>query len=340
MPWLDDIDLRDAHGLSRSLRDRHTVGDVRDEVAGTLARIVPSDLLCWDSVALGTGTVEHDAAPAGAEPPDMFGSLVRTAAEHPALAGHAHVRRRGALRLSDALDSRQLAHSELHRDLLHRSGADYEISVGLRPEPGRALVIGLGRSDRDFSERDRDLLNLVSPAIEHGLQEAHARERSAQALGPDAPPGRAIVLLDRYGQIERSSLEAERWLAEHFGPAEHPGWLPEPVASWLALPPRPPIVSLRDGRLLTIQLLPGEPHALLLEEQLDQFRPDTLVELGLTPREREVLEAARTVHDEYRIADELFLSPHAVRDRLERVQAKLGVRTGDEAVAEALRASA
>ena len=43
--------------------------------------------------------------------------------------------------------------------------------------------------------------------------------------------------------------------------AEHPGWLPNPVAAWLALPPRPPLVSVREGRRLTVQLLPGDPNA-------------------------------------------------------------------------------
>ena len=94
------------------------------------------------------------------------------------------------------------------------------------------------------------------------------------------------MLLDRYGEIEQSSLDAERWLAEHFGAAEHPGWLPGPVAEWLALPPRPPLVSVRDGRRLTVHLLPGDPHALLLEEEVAGFRLDALVGSGSPPARR------------------------------------------------------
>jgi DNA-binding CsgD family transcriptional regulator len=149
-----------------------------------------------------------------------------------------------------------------------------------------------------------------------------------------------VVLLDRYGEIELSSLDAERWLAEHFGAAEHPGWLPGPVALWLALPPRPPLVSERDGRRLTVRLLPGDPHALLLEEEVASFRTDALERLGLTPRETEVLRAAAAMEDEAEIAWELFLSLHAVRERLARLEAKLGVVTPKAAVARALRESA
>ncbi|MGZ6641838.1 MAG: response regulator transcription factor, partial [Solirubrobacteraceae bacterium] len=140
-------------------------------------------------------------------------------------------------------------------------------------------------------------------------------------------------------EIELSSPDGERWLAEHFGAAEHPAWLPGPIAEWLALPPRPPLVSERDGRRLSVCLLPGDPHALLLEEEVASFRPDALDRLSLTARETEVLRAAAVIQDEAEIAWELFLSLHAVRKRLARLEAKLGVRTATDAVTRALRES-
>ena len=97
---------------------------------------------------------------------------------------------------------------------------------------------------------------------------------------------------------------------------------------------------MRDGRRLTVHLLPGDPHALLLEEEIASFRADALARLGLTPRETEVLRAATAIEDEADIARELFLSLHAVRERLASLEAKLGVRTAAEAVARALRESA
>jgi DNA-binding CsgD family transcriptional regulator len=180
----------------------------------------------------------------------------------------------------------------------------------------------------------------VRPGLEEALRAAEARGRLVHALAADPPAGTAVVLLDRYGDIEQSSLDAERWLTEHFGAAEHPGWLPGPVAGWLALPPRPALVSVRDGRRLTIHLLPGDPHALLLEEEVARFRPEALRRLGLSARETEVLCAATAIRDEADIAWELFLSLHAVRERLARLEAKLGVDTAAEAIACARRESA
>ena len=206
----------------------------------------------------------------------------------------------------------------------------------MRTGRGEAVVLGLGRTEREFSERDRDVLDLARPALEGALRATQARGRLVRALAADPPPGTAVVLLNRDGEIELSSPDADRWLAEHFDAAEHPGWLPGPVAEWLALPPRPPLVTERGGRRLIIRLLPGDPHALLLEEQVASFRAVALDRLGLTPRETEVLRAAAVIDDEAEIAWDLFLSLHAVRERLARLEAKLGVRTAAEAVARAL----
>src|SRR4029079_12075332 len=105
---------------------------------------------------------------------------------------------------------------------------------------GEVVVAGLGRSERGFSERDRDVLDIARPGLEGALQATRARGRLVRALADDPPPGTAVILLDRDGEIELSSPDAGRWLAEHHGAPEHPGWLPRPVAEWLPLPPAPP----------------------------------------------------------------------------------------------------
>jgi DNA-binding CsgD family transcriptional regulator len=339
MPWLADTDVGAARGFARALLEARTEAEVRRRALDGLAQLVPADAMTWDHVDIASGAVRHEAVPADAEPQGAFAAVVGDAAGHPLLAAHA-ARRRPALRLSEAVDAHRLSHSRLFGDLLHVAGFEYGIAIGLRTERREAVVAGLGRAEREFSERDRDVLDLVTPALERALRSTDARLRLARALAADPAPETAVVLLDRYGEIELASPDADRWLAEHFGPAEHPGWLPAPVAGWLALPPRPPLVSVRDGRRLTISLLPGDPHALLIEEQVGCFRRAALDRLGLTPRETEVLQAATAMDDEADIAWELFLSLHAVRERLACLEAKLGVDTAAGAIARALHESA
>jgi len=138
---------------------------------------------------------------------------------------------------------------------------EYEIAIGARTVRGEAVVAGLGRTEREFSERDRDVLDIARAGLEGALRATQARRRLVRALADDPPPKSAVVLLDRDGDVALPSPDAARWLAEHFGAGEHPGWLPRPVVEWLALPPRPPLVSEREGRRLTVWLLPGDPHA-------------------------------------------------------------------------------
>ena len=339
MPWLADTDVGAAYGFARSIVGARTEAELQRRALQALAELVPADVLTWDRVELSTGAVDHEATPVGAEPTGAFDAVVGHAGEHPLLAAHA-TRRRPALRLSEVVDRGALTRGELYGDLLHAAGVEYEIAIGMRTGRGEAVVAGLGRTEREFSERDRDVLDIARPGLEGALRATQARGRLVRALADDPPPGTAVVLLDRDGEIELSSPDAGRWLAEHHGAAEHPGWLPSSVAEWLALPPRPPLVSERDGRRLTVCLLPGDPHALLLEEaDRRSFRPDALDRLGLTPRESEVLRAASVIEGEAELAWELFLSLHAVRERLARLEAKLGVRTAGDAVARALRES-
>jgi DNA-binding NarL/FixJ family response regulator len=59
--------------------------------------------------------------------------------------------------------------------------------------------------------------------------------------------------------------------------------------------------------------------------------------LGLTAREREILELLTTGHRPADIATQLFLSVKTVKNHLTSVYQKLGVETGAQAVAEAYR---
>jgi DNA-binding CsgD family transcriptional regulator len=339
MPWLADSDVGTARGFARGIAEAPTVMDVRLQGLVGLAELVHADVLTWDRVTLSTGAVCHEAVPAGVEPPGVFAAIVQTAAAHPLLGAHA-AGRRPALRLSEIDEPRRLTHSELYGELLHPSGVEYAVAIAVRAGRDEVLVVGLGRTECEFSERDRDVLNLVRPGLSVALRTAQARARLVRALVANPPPGTAVLLLNGDGEIELSSVNGERWLTEHFGAAEHPGWLPGPVAEWLALPPRPPLVSVRDDRRLIVRLLPGDPHALLLEEEVRTFRPEALRRLGLTARETEVLGIAAAIEGEQEIADELFLSFHDVHARLKHIETKLDVSTPAAAVARALRESA
>jgi hypothetical protein len=153
------------------------------------------------------------------------------------------------------------------RRLLHAAGVEYEIAIGMRAGRGEAVVLGLGRTEREFSERDRDVLDIAGPVLEDALRTTQARGRLVHALAAEPPPGTAVVLLNRDGEIELSSPDADRWLAEHFDAAEHPGWLPGRAEAHPSQPRRAPGVrftcsalSQKDPRL-DLAALDGSGHS-------------------------------------------------------------------------------
>jgi hypothetical protein len=267
----------------------------------------------------------------------FFSSLSATcAAGHPLLFAHAS-RTRPTLRLSEAVEPRRLSHSQLYGDLLRPSGVEYCITIGVRTEPGEMVVAGLGRTEREFSERDRDILDLVRPVLEDALRDAEARQRLVLALAADPQPGSAVLLLDRYGEIEQSSLDAERWLGEHFGAAEHAGWLPGPrrrVARSAAAHRSSAFATGGASRSTCCR----EIRTRCCSRRRSRASARTHSIASATPRETEVLCAATTIEEEADIAWELCLILHAARDRLAHLEAKLGVHTAADA--KALRESA
>src|SRR5215211_3254492 len=200
MPWLADTDVGAAYGVARSIVGARTEAELQRRALQALAELVPADVLTWDRVELATGAVYHDATPVGAEPSGAFEAVVGHAGDHPLLAAHA-ARRRPAVRLSEVVEPGALTRGELYGDLLHAAGVEYEIAIGMRTGRGEAVVAGLGRTEREFSERDRDVLDVVRAGLEDAVRLTQARGRLARALAAEPPPRTAVVLLERSGEI-------------------------------------------------------------------------------------------------------------------------------------------
>jgi DNA-binding CsgD family transcriptional regulator len=127
------------------------------------------------------------------------------------------------------------------------------------------------------------------------------------------------------------------------------GALPAPVDDWLrrqgltadaSIAPLRPLVTERDGRRLTIQILRdrGGPFLLLSERRL-RIAPADIASLGLSPRETEVLAWLAHGKSNAEIAGILGLSPATIKHCLERVYGKLDVGTRAAATALAVAAA-
>ncbi len=232
-----------------------------------------------------------------------------------------------ALKVSDFLTYRQLRQTRLYDVWFRPLGVEHELNVPI-PSPlwhTKTFLFDRGRESRDFTERDRLILDLLQPHLTRLWHAARSRRQLRAALAEldraDEHDTRGVVLLGDGTEVSFASPPAQRLLHQFFPPATG-GRLPAALADWLEADGGQPFVRQLDGRRLTVRRGEG---ALLLEEKQDG--------IGLTAREREVLSWVARGKTNGEIAELLWLAPSTVRKHLENVYAKLGVSTRTAAVA-------
>jgi DNA-binding CsgD family transcriptional regulator len=245
--------------------------------------------------------------------------------EHPVCRRHQHGDFR-TLKVSDFLTQRDLHRTRLYEDWFKPQGFEYELDVAI-PSPHwhtRTFVIDRG-AGRDFTERDRLVLDLLKPHLERLWWQARTRRLLGSALAvlerASADERRGVILLGPGLGIEFGSAPALRLLREFF-PGHHGSRLPAAVGEWLRSEASRPFFQHTDDRRLTVD---RDGDALLLEESHDGAL--------LTAREREVLSWVARGRTNSEIAAHLWISPATVGKHLENVYAKLGVRTRTAAMA-------
>jgi DNA-binding CsgD family transcriptional regulator len=245
--------------------------------------------------------------------------------EHPVCIRHQEGRF-GAMKLSDFLTQRELHRTWIYDTWFQPFGVEHELEVGIPSPLWHTKTFLFDRAGgRDFTERDRLVLDLLQPHLARLWRAARTRRLLSAALAEldrgDGHDDRGVILLGLGGEIEFASPPTQRLLREFFSAATG-GRLPAALADWLESDGAKPLLRRRGTRRLTVKRADG---ALLLEE--------TREEIQLTPRERQVLSWVARGKTNAEIARLLWLAPSTVRKHLEHVYAKLGVNTRTAAVA-------
>jgi len=210
-----------------------------------------------------------------------------------------------------------------------------ELEVGIPSPLEHTKTFLFDNERRDFTERDRALLNLLQPHLIQLYKAAAVRRLAdtARAVVEDGGEERGVVVLAKTGAIEMASPLARRLLDAYF-PRGRGARLPRVIGNWLRQQPmdRPPNPLSVDGPrgALTIELdRRGGTRVLLLEE----FAAGGQGPAALSAREREVLALVRDGLRNAEIAEALWVSPATVRKHLENIYEKLDVHTRTAAVA-------
>jgi DNA-binding CsgD family transcriptional regulator len=344
-------DLERINSCLRELYEFADLGAFRARVLTALAVVVPADRVTIIESNVRLKQVAGESHPSGAFDGDLARAYGQYFRQSPLIQAY----RRGdgsAVKYSDFLTQRQLRRLGLYNEYLRKLGAEYRMAKGLPGRSGWVTSLQLDRSVKDFSERDRLILNVLRPHLNQSYENAVAVSASrtqVEQIGEGVEAlDQALVVLTPEGMIRWMSSRARQWLAAYFdAPRGCQDALPDPLAGWLRTHTGPgtrevselrePLIVMRETTQLVVRFASrGTSAVLVLEEQYRSISPDALRPLGLTRRETEVLAWVVEGKTSAGIASILGMSRRSVEKHLEHIYPKLGVETRTAAAARAL----
>jgi DNA-binding CsgD family transcriptional regulator len=355
---------RDFRRRSATLHDLYSIVDLETfpvRVLTVFSRLIPAEICAYNEV---NPTARRLSATL--HPPESFDAFsdglsifAQHLHEHPPIT---YVQRTGdgrAMKISDFLTDRQFHDLGLYHEFYRKLDVEHQIAIVLPSPPPVVLGIALSRGRGDFSERERQLLDLLRPHFVRAHRNAAAvtqlRKELAQLKHGLEESAAGFILTDSEGQVRLMTTRARQWVEEYCGRARnaHTRCLPETLQRWVARqetllnhnddapPPRLPFILERAGKKLMIRLFTDPQYGgrmLLLHEEQINISPQALTPLGLTRREAEVWFWVMQGKTNMEAATILNIRPRTVHKHLERIYQKLGVETRMAAAHQALEA--
>ena len=316
-----------------------------------LPALVGSELTTLSVCTLHNGHRSVICNPAGAISAGDIACFDRFFFEHPLVLYHARNPDGTAYRISDSQPSRIFKRTALYNDYYRNVGIDHAIAVPLFVDSSLLVSFVLNRKGRDFSDRDREVLDLVRRPLAALYRNALALDGIQQALSKLTAAGYGggadwmLVALDRSRRITGVAPRIEPWFGRACAGSGPGRPLPAPLdrdvaaqfaaidnACTVAAPDR---VAMAGDAACTVQVLwrgDATRDALVLIRRQGRGRSDRRVPPALTAREREVLQWVAAGKTNAQIADILVASPRTVGKHLENIYSKLGVETRTAAV--------
>ena len=365
MRRLRQRDLEASLLYLRELYAQRDLESFKHYILTTIGSVVPSESVIYvdpsvsvtvDDPAGGASAWEAEPAfssPGLTEIVELHGSYID---ENPLINHYRRTLDGQAVKISDFLTQSEFRRLGLYNDIFRRVGLDQWMTIVLPHGPLAATAVSLGRSGKDFSERDRLLLNLLRPHLLQAYDNAAAltqmQQESLRIKQTMEKLDRAVVVLGEKGRLQWCTERAERWISEYFEPAQGAGHLPENLQRWVEhqrsalvdqrdIPlPQHPLVMKRAGKRLLVRFVADtleDHHLLILEEQYIALSAESLKSsLGITDREAEILLSIAQGKTNKEIAEDLYVSPLTVKTHLQRFYRKLGVESRAEALSRAL----
>jgi hypothetical protein len=281
MESLRQTELRAVSAFLQALYALRDLDGFQRYVLTALPTIVPADRVSYNEANPGARRNAYVSVPA--LPAEYEPAFLRHMSDHPLITHRQETHDGRALRISDFLPQRRFRRLGLYSEFFRPLRVEYQAAVTLPAPPPLVVGMALSRSRKDFSDRERRLLDLLRPHLVQAYRNADAisRMREEQAVIGRTLDGLpyGLIVLTREGRARTINSAALRLLAAYWGAAPRRGdCLPEDLERWVRHhvaaagatntpeTPRAPLVLERGDHDLVVRLVDrGDERLLLLE---------------------------------------------------------------------------
>jgi DNA-binding CsgD family transcriptional regulator len=360
---MEELVFSDICGLQQAIQQIYSLDNLETfgvEAIAIMNQVVPSDIPSFHYVSLETQQLTDTFLPGFAGfTPEMKLARQETFGEHPIIQ-NMPMALNGAYKISDFATVQEFHSLEgVYQRYLRPLGIEDHMILCLpfipMPNPISPLMVrpliglGLHRSERSFTERDRLMLNLLRPHFfqAYGNAQQHQQVQQTYSQLGKSLGDVGLVILDLEGQVELMTPLAINWLEKYFAPAIGLREIPDLLWSWV----KHHVTELAEGGVaVPLQMHQGQQklvvrltikaaenrYLLLLEEERVSI-VDSLDLLGLSRRETDVLAGVIQGLDNPAIAVQMGVNIYTVRKHLENIYSKLGVKSRAGAIAYTLQ---
>lgn len=161
------------------------IAEFRHGLLGALREAIPADWASLNEVGLTDGSTFSIVVPELEE--RWHEAWAAYALQNPLLARIARTRDGRPYRFSDVVSVEELHALDLYRELYGPLGLEHQIAFTLPTDSGQVLGVVLSRKEEDFSDDERDLLELARPHMIQAYNNAVRHSRVLEALMNGAP---------------------------------------------------------------------------------------------------------------------------------------------------------
>jgi len=203
---------RDLEASLSYLRGLYAQGDpegFKRHVLATITSLIPSDLTTYNELDLRTSRNVWEWEPI----PSDFAELTEVFAiymdENPCVDYYRRTGDGRATKISDFLTQRELRKLGYYNEYLRKVGLEHRMSIVLPKPPHSVIALALGRGGRDFSERDRLLLDLLRPHLTQAHDNAATLARLWQESAYLSQTKDVLLTRESFGRLGLTDREAE-----------------------------------------------------------------------------------------------------------------------------------